>query len=252
MGPRSNTEVQLTRSETVQLTPVAPMPPTPGDILAKAALNGASVEVLTKLLELQERWEATQARKAFDAALAAFKAEAPKIEKTKHVDFVAKSGNHVKYDYAPLDEACETLAAPLSKHGLSFNWTVDQTSMEFIRVTCKLRHALGHSEIVTMGSPLLDDQRMNVLQRLCATVEYLRRYTVFAILGLAAASEDTDGMTNGQAMDYISNIQTAATLDELKQRYTEAIKAAQEVKSGTAADLFMKAKDKRKKELGAV
>src|SRR5882724_888949 len=80
--------------------------PTAISVLELAVKQGANVDTLTKLLELQERWEANEARKAFVAALAAFKANPPKLEKTKHVKFASKSGNAVDYHYAPLDYIC--------------------------------------------------------------------------------------------------------------------------------------------------
>src|SRR5690348_12650561 len=57
----------------------------PMNVLQQAVQQGASVETLEKLLALQERWEANEARKAFVAALAAFKSNPPKLEKVKHV-----------------------------------------------------------------------------------------------------------------------------------------------------------------------
>ena len=46
-------------------------PVTPMEMLDRAVSNGASVETLERLMNLQERWEANQARKAFDDAMAA-------------------------------------------------------------------------------------------------------------------------------------------------------------------------------------
>lgn len=54
------------------------------------------------------------------AALAAFQGENPEIKKTKHVDFIAKTGHRVDYWYAPLDEFVSTIRPLLAKHGLSF------------------------------------------------------------------------------------------------------------------------------------
>ena len=79
--------------------PATPMEParentalTPPEMLARALSAGADITVLERLMNLQERWEAAQARKAFDAAMAAAKAEIPVIHKNKAVDFTSSKG----------------------------------------------------------------------------------------------------------------------------------------------------------------
>ena len=49
--------MSVTKLETVS----SPMPMTPMEMLDRAVSNGASVETLSKLMDLQERWEANQA-----------------------------------------------------------------------------------------------------------------------------------------------------------------------------------------------
>ena len=67
-------------------TSVTPLPQpvravTPMDMIDRALVSGAAPETLERLLALQERWEAGQARKAFDAAIAEAKAEIPIVAK---------------------------------------------------------------------------------------------------------------------------------------------------------------------------
>src|SRR5690606_38108613 len=54
---------------------------TPSDMLMMAVQKGADMAQLEKLMELQERWQANQARKAFDEAIAAAKAKIKPIVK---------------------------------------------------------------------------------------------------------------------------------------------------------------------------
>lgn len=224
--------------------------PTAISVLQLAVEKGASVEALSKLLELQERWEANEARKAFVTALAAFKSNPPKLEKVKQVNFASKSGGNVNYKYAPLDYICAEIGGALSKHGLSFTWNVGQETSG-IKVTCILRHEQGHSESVMMAAALHDDQRMNAIQRLGATITYLERYTLLAATGLATADQDTDGVSTQEAADFIAHIEDASDLHELEHRYKEAIKDALQNKSPKAIDLYMKAREKRERELAA-
>lgn len=56
---------------TTEIIPAAqtlPAAVTPMDMIDKALASGASPEALEKLLALQERWEANQAKRAFDTA----------------------------------------------------------------------------------------------------------------------------------------------------------------------------------------
>jgi thioredoxin-like negative regulator of GroEL len=69
---------------------------TPNDLLAQAIDKGLTVEALEKLVALQERWEAGQARKAFFDAFTTFQSEAPDLRKTKSVSF-GKEGGKTEY-----------------------------------------------------------------------------------------------------------------------------------------------------------
>jgi hypothetical protein len=56
--------------------------PTPMVLLQMAMSQNADIEKLSKLMDLHERWEKTEARKAFDHAFAAFKSESVKSPET--------------------------------------------------------------------------------------------------------------------------------------------------------------------------
>lgn len=237
-------------SDTPKQTEIVLTRATPNSILELAVRQNANVETLAKLLELQERWDAGEARKAFVAALAAFKENPPKLEKVKKVDFPAGSGSRVTYNYAPLDYICDTIGAALGKHGLSFTWSVDQTS-ESVKVTCVLRHQQGHSESVTMASGLHTDTRMNAIQRLGATITYLERYSLLAATGLATAEQDTDGVTMLEAADFLALIHESETMEALSKNYKQAIADALNKQSPKAVNLYMQARQQREKELRA-
>src|SRR5690242_8705063 len=91
---------------------------TPMGILELAISQGAGIEQLTKLMELQERWEANEARKAFNVAFSNFKAEAVTIAKNTDV----KAGPLAGTKYANLFDVVNSVIPALSKHGLSHSW----------------------------------------------------------------------------------------------------------------------------------
>ena len=165
------------------------------EMLRIAVEKGADLDQLQKLMDLQERWERGQAKRAYDAALAAFKAEAPAIARNRPVDYRTKTGIRVQYDHATLDHVVGQVGPALARFGLSHSWSVDQpeTPDGFVAVTCHLAHAEGHAESVTIRGPYDNTGSKNPVQATGSTITYLERYTLLAITGLAAGGTDDDG-----------------------------------------------------------
>ena len=165
---------------------------TPAYLLQMAVQQGADLDKLEKLMGLQERWEANEARKAFVSALTAFKAEPLSISKNKLVGYEGKDGKEVGYRHATLDAVVDVATGALSKHGLTHRWNVTQEDHK-ITVECVLTHEQGHSERIAMSAPPDDSGKKNRIQQIASTVTYLERYTLLAITGLAAKDQDNDG-----------------------------------------------------------
>jgi ERF superfamily len=224
---------------------------TPMEMIALAISQNADIEKLAKLMDLQERWERNEARKAFVAAMAEFKANPPKLEKVKHVNFSSKSGSSVDYHYAPLDYVGRIMGEALSKHGLSYRWSATQGDGNGpVSVTCVLQHSQGHSESVTLTAAIHDDQRMNPIQRLGATISYLQRYTLLSATGMATENQDLDGggPTNGELLVHLESI-ASAPASELDAIFRDAFAWAKNQKAAKAMLAIVTAKDNRKKEL---
>ena len=200
---------------TKSIAPIAPtdnLQITPMAMLQMAISQGADLDKLQKLMELQERWEKNEARKAYVSAMNAFKENPPGIYKTKHVKF-----GDTEYHHALLSNAAELIGAAMSKHGLSFRWDCEQIEGGQIRVTCVLTHEKGHSERVSLQAGADQSGKKNNIQALGSTVSYLQRYTLFSATGLAAKSMDDDGQT--AETELITDNQAAdlnALLDEVK------------------------------------
>ena len=89
---------------------------------------------LKELLEMQERWEMNQAKKAFRDAMAEFSKNLPKIQKNQHVKFATQKGV-TEYDHATLDNVTEQIVAGLSAVGISHSHRIAQAGNQ-ITVTC--------------------------------------------------------------------------------------------------------------------
>src|SRR5882724_6254015 len=93
-----------------EVTPTAIVPAvlTPVELLRMAVSQGADIEKLKQLMDLQERWEKNEARKAYNAAMRQFKSNPPTIKKNHEVKF-----GTTKYNRATLDHVCEEVTKGL-------------------------------------------------------------------------------------------------------------------------------------------
>lgn len=177
---------------TCEMHPPAPVAMNPMQMLAFAIQQGADLDKMRMLLDMKKEWEADEARKAFVAAMADFKADPPEILKTKHVAYRKKDGSVTEYDHASLADVCAAAIPGLAKMGISHRWVVAQAEGR-IKVTCVLTHKLGHSESVEMNSGPDDSGGKNGIQAIASAVNYLQRYTLLSATGLAAKDMDDDG-----------------------------------------------------------
>lgn len=210
----------------------------------------ADIEKLRQLWEIEKEWRADGVKRAFNAAKAAFKAEAIKLVRTKLVT----SGPLKDTKHVELGEVVRVVTPALSRHGLSISWRLSRDDKDWMEVTCTLCHIEGHAETVSMGGPPDVGPGRNAIQARGSAKTYLERYTATAILGLAPES-DNDGcgaqpqgtescMEEGEAADFLSLIEGSGSVDELKANYLKAQDAAQKSGDQSAAKAFAEAKNR--------
>jgi len=172
---------------------------TPMEMLDRAIRAGASVEVMEKLMGLQERWQANQDRReeiyrreeakiAFTQALIEAKRRMPIIVKNREASFATEKGR-TSYQYEDLATIAKVIDPILGANGLTYFFETNQTETEMI-VTCVLAHELGHEVRNTLRGPIDKSGSKNPIQAQQSTVTYLQRGTLKASLGLAAARDD--------------------------------------------------------------
>lgn len=185
----------------------------PSDIVMAAINNGYNTEFIEKMLALQERFEANEARKAYNQAMADFKADPPEIEKDRRVQYSTSKGK-ADYRHASLANVTKKINASLGKHGLSASWKTEQLNGD-IKVTCSISHWQGHSESTSLTAAPDDSGSKNKIQAIGSTISYLERYTILALTGLATADMDNDGQ--GGEVEYISTDQATEINDLIKE-----------------------------------
>lgn len=194
---------------------------TPSDVLRFAMQNGADLERIEKLMDLQARWEADQARREYTLAMTKFKADPIVIEKRKLVEFRTRDGDLTSYRHAELSDVTDVLIPALANHGFSHRWDCVQEDGGIIRVKCVLTHERGHSESVSLFGAPDNSGKKNSIQQVASTITYLERYTLLMITGMATKGMDDDGRGAGakeddyDATDWYAAIDGAATRDDL-------------------------------------
>lgn len=156
------------------------------NMIERVALDpNADVSKLEKMIELQERVMANQAKAQFDQAMLNFQIEKPILEKSSQ-------GHNSKY--AKLEYIQATVEPVLRKFGLFIRWSTQATQSGKTRVTCICTHIGGHSETSSMDVNPDKGGSKSEIQADGSAISYAQRYTMRSLLGLVI-SADTDGQT---------------------------------------------------------
>lgn len=205
-------------------------------LIEMAVRRGDSLEMVSKLMDLQDRHDAKQAKMAFVQAMSNFKSEHLQIRKNKQVGYEHRDGGgSTNYAYSTLDNILEVAVPVMSQYGLSATWDLKQDNGSVI-VTCTLCHNLGHSESVTMQAAPDKSGKKNPIQEVASTVTYLERYTFLAITGLSVGDIDDDGRRGGgsktlpdeEKTKLIAEINGCTTIKQLEKVGAKAAKACNE------------------------
>lgn len=194
---KSTTDIVVQKEHVPAIATASPV-----SVMLDAIKAGASLEQVEKMMDLQDRWQRGEARKAYDAAFAAFKSEAVTIIKNKKI----KNGPLQGGSYDELCDVVDAVTPALSKHGLSSSWKLTRDEKDWMEVTCYLRHVGGHEESVSMGGPPDTGGAKNAIQARASTKTYLERYTLKGITGLSARGDDNDGKPPAATPEQASNI----------------------------------------------
>lgn len=177
------------------------------ELISKALDKDLDLTKLAQLYDLKLKYEKDEARKAYCRALSAFLAETPIIKATRQ----GYTGNK----YPGLAESLQTIKPIMSKHGLHPSWRTFQHDGQ-VGVTCVIMHVNGHDESTSLIAYPDTSGKKNPIQAIGSTVEYLRRYTMFSLLGLASSADDLDGgmpnveiITTDQAQKLYELLQTS-------------------------------------------
>jgi hypothetical protein len=171
--------------------------PSRGDILsviARAAADpNVDIDKLERLLEMQERVIARNARAAYYEALSELQPKLPVI--TERGGIKDRNGN-IQSTYALWEDVNEAIRPMLAQHGFSLSFKVRRTESEII-TTGILSHRLGHSEESELSLPSDTSGSKNAVQAVGSSASYGKRYTSYALLNITTQGEDDNGQKGG-------------------------------------------------------
>lgn len=154
-------------------------------VIERIALHpDADVTKLEKIIELQERILAFNARSAFNTAFSAMQGEIPAI--VEH----GKTNNGT---YARLEDIIEKVRPILQKFGFTLSHRTEWPDTKTVRVIGILTHQQGHERTSEFLSAADTSGSKNAIQGLGSAVSYGRRYTVKDLLNIVTTEEDDDG-----------------------------------------------------------
>lgn len=166
-------------------------------LISQAIDKGATIETLEKLMALQERYDANQARKSFFSAMSKFQSIMPELRKSKVVSF---GPGKTEYRYTPLADIARQIRSSMDKCDLSYRWEIDDKG-QTLGVTCIVTHSDGHSERTSMTASADASGSKNAIQARGSAITYLQRYTLIGALGISSADTDVDGKTQEADID---------------------------------------------------
>jgi hypothetical protein len=179
----------------VALEPIQEPPPqTPASDVAlmfeRLAKDPAvDVDKFERLMAMQERVLAYNARTAFNTAFAAMQGEIPAI---------VERGKTNNGRYARLEDIVEQVRPILRKHGFTLSHRTEWPDAKTVRVVGILTHEQGHERTSEFLSSADSSGNKNAIQALGSAVSYGRRYTVKDLLNIVTRDEDDDGQRSEQ------------------------------------------------------
>jgi hypothetical protein len=178
-------------------------------VIERAAMNpDVDIDKMERLLQMQERIVARNAKAAYSNALAAMQPELPEV--SQHGEIKHKKDGPVQSRYARWEDIHEAISPKLAEYGFALSFRTNVTDTRII-VTAILSHRDGHSEETSLPLPTDASGSKNAVQAVGSSVSYGKRYTACAILNIRTRGDD-DGGKGGDA-DTINESQVKVFTD---------------------------------------
>lgn len=168
-------------SDLTQLTPAS----APTRLIELALEKGIDPDKLGKLLDLQERWERSQAQQAFANAMLKFHAETGTVFKGRQAK---PSGKFEGYSYANLDDILDVIDPHLIRNGIVVTFHQADSPPGSVTAVCRVRVGTWYEDhpftlqVNTAGNA----------QKSGEAWSYARRYALVGALKIRYTEHDDD------------------------------------------------------------
>jgi hypothetical protein len=186
--------------------------------------GGLDPATLRELMALQREWQAGEARRMYTTDLVILKRDLPSVLKRDALVSYSGAKGPVAYRHTTLAAALDSVTPHLQAHGFSHSWHPTTPTRGEVAVTCRLTHAGGHSEEVTLTSAPDTSGSKSASQAIGSTITLLQRYTLLSLLGIGTADQVEDGDEN--AVDATKNLRAVSALSRAGIPLAEAEGAA--------------------------
>lgn len=129
------------------------------------------------------------------AALAAAQADIKNPQRNREVTVQTKTGGKYKFKYATLDAIIDCVRGPLTKNGLWFTQTMATNIDGRLCLITTLMHSSGE---ITSSIVPLNANGSN--QELGSELTFKKRYSLTALLGVAADEDDDGNIADGNTI----------------------------------------------------
>lgn len=182
--------------------------------LMQMAIESGATDQLEKLMDLQERWQANEARKAFFEAMARFQNDCPEIPKD---GVVRDKHGKLMYRFAKLETVLKTIKDVERANGFRHRWDQEELEAGGVRIICEVSHVAGHAERSCVTIPPTKGMNTNAAQDRGIIIKYGKRYSLLNAYGLEPDEQDNDGRLPGDNEPKTITEEQAAILKDMLQ-----------------------------------
>ena len=163
----------------------------PAEMIRMAVSGKADISQLRELLDIQKEWEANEAKKAYNDAMARVHEKMPTIVKLK-------TNNQTNSKYANLDSIIPKTKDVYAKEGFALTFYEGENAPEGnVRICADVTHRLGHTQtrhydVPLDGKGIKGNVNMTAIHAKASSTSYGRRYLMCLIFNIPT-NDDNDG-----------------------------------------------------------
>lgn len=223
-------------------------------LMMQDMVKSGNVAQLEKMMDLHQRWEADEARKAYALSFAVVQSRIGTVAKTK-------KNEHTKSTYSDLADIVEYVKPIYTEEGFSLIFHEGKAEKDdHIRIVADMLHRNGHKEVYYKDIPLdgagiKGNANMTPIHGDGSATSYARRYLTCMIFNIATG-DDKDGnkpklplLSTVKQAELIKAISESKDKPELSKAFFTAVGMARALNDKESEKMFVDEKTKKQKEL---